>query len=219
MIERWRNVKGFEGKYQVSNTGKVKSLDYNNTGKEKILQPRLNKRGQYIINLWKNNKAKQFGVGQLVAMHFLKKQNEDDVVMHIGDKTNDNVNNLKYVSLAETMYNKKKEKKKQINIIDNIYTSGEIRKQKKKAKENGIKGHQLYKRLYEGWSLDEAVNIPMKRKERILNKQLYKYKGKLYSVKQLAEISGINESAFRKRLARRWSIEDAVEIPLAKNNK
>lgn len=218
MIERWRNIKGYEGKYQISNTGKVKSLNYNNTGKEKIMQPGLNNRGVYTINLWKNNKAKGYGVGQLVAMHFLKKENEDDVVMHIGDKTNDSVNNLRYVSLAEAQYNKKKIKKKEIKLIDDIYTTGEIREQKKVAEQNGIKEHQLYKRLYEGWSLNEATTIPIARKERILNKKLYEYKGKLYSIKQLAEISGINESAFRKRLDRGWTIEDAVEIPLAKNN-
>ena len=38
------------------------------------------------------------------------------------------------------------------------------------------------------------------------------------SIKQLAKLSGIRDSTIRKRLKRGWSIEEAVEIPLAKNN-
>ena len=219
MVEIWKDIEGYEGKYQVSNTGKVKSLTYNNTNQEKMLQFRINNRGVYTVNLWKENKPKQFGVGQLVAMHFLKKIDENDVVIHIGDKLNDNVDNLKYVSLAEAQYNKKVQKKKQVDVIDKIYTSGEIRKYKEIAKQNGINIHQLYKRLYEGWELEDAATIPIERKERILNKKLYEYNGKWYSVKQLAEIAGIPENAFRKRLERRWTVVDAVETPLAKNNK
>lgn len=218
MREIWKGIKGYEDKYQISNTGKVKSLKYNNTNKEILLSPSISKRGVYTINLWKNNKPKNFGVGQLVAMHFLKKNNENDVVVHIKDKLDDNVNNLKYVSLSEAQYNTKQNKKKQIDIIDEIYTTGKIKEQKKKAEENGIKAHQLYKRLYEGWSLEEAISIPIERQERILKKKLYKYKNKLYSVKQLSKISkieGLNEDNLYKRLARGWSIEEAMEIPLA----
>ena len=218
-MEIWKDIEGFENKYQISNKGHVKSLNYNNTNKEKILSPVLKRNGLYAINLWKNNKAKMFTVGQLVAMHFLKKENDDDVVMHIGDKTNDNVNNLKYVSLGEVIYNKKQNKKKQIDVIDKLYVSGGIKEKKKKAKANGIKEHQLYKRLYEGWSLDEAINIPIERKERILNKRIYNYNGKYYSIKQLSKIANISERTFRKRLARKWSIEEAVEIPLGKNRE
>ena len=36
MREEWKDIKGYEGKYMVSNTGKVKSLNYNRTGKERI---------------------------------------------------------------------------------------------------------------------------------------------------------------------------------------
>ena len=219
MKEVWVDIQGYEGKYQISNTGKVKSLNYNNTNQEKMLQFRINNRGVYTVNLWKENKPKQFGVGQLVAMHFLQKDNEEDVVIHIGDKLNDNVDNLKYVSLAEAQYNKKVQKKKQVDSIDKLYSTGEIREKKMIAKQHGIKVHQLYKRLYEGWSIEEATTIPIERQERILSKQLYEYKGKWYSVKQLAKIAGIPENAFRKRLARRWTVEDGVEIPLAKNNK
>ena len=74
-MEIWKDIKDFEGKYQISNKGRVKSLNYLNTGKEKILSPRLNKRGIYTVNLYKNNKAYNFSVALLVARAFLKKNN------------------------------------------------------------------------------------------------------------------------------------------------
>ena len=43
MEEIWRDIKGFEGKYMVSNLGRVKSLNYRRTGKEKILKAYPNK--------------------------------------------------------------------------------------------------------------------------------------------------------------------------------
>ena len=41
MIEEYRDIAGYEGIYQVSNYGNVKSLNYRGTGKENILKPRL----------------------------------------------------------------------------------------------------------------------------------------------------------------------------------
>lgn len=219
MVEKWKDIKGFEGKYQISNTGKVKSLFYLNTDKAKIMSPRLNKRGVYSINLYKNNKAYNFNVGLLVARHFLKKENENDVVIHIGDKKDDNVKNLRYVSQSEARYYEKHKMTKNVEI-ERMYTSGQIRNSIKIAKENEIQPHQLYKRLYEGWEIEEARNIPINRNDRILKKKMYKYKEKLYSIKKLAEISnGISEMAIRKRLARGWSVDEAVNIPLNKYKK
>lgn len=216
MIERWRNIEGFENKYQISNTGKVKSLKYNNTNKEKLMQPRINKRGIYTVNLWKNNKAYQYSVALLVARHFLKKKDEKDVVIHIGDKFDDNVKNLKYVSKSEARW-KERHKEAKNEQLERIYTSGQIREYKKIAEKNGISIHQLYKRLYEGWEIEDASMISIKRKEHILKKKLYKYQGELYSINQLAKMSnGISESALRKRIARKWSIDEAINIPLNK---
>ena len=42
MGEVWKDIEGYEGLYQVSNLGKVKSLNYNKTSKIKILSPRKN---------------------------------------------------------------------------------------------------------------------------------------------------------------------------------
>lgn len=55
--EIWKDIEGYEGIYMVSNKGRVKSLNYHMTGKERILKPgQINKYGYQIINLSKNGK-------------------------------------------------------------------------------------------------------------------------------------------------------------------
>ena len=48
-MEIWKDILGYEGKYQVSNTGKVRSMNYNNTGKIRELKLKLNKYGYYEV--------------------------------------------------------------------------------------------------------------------------------------------------------------------------
>ena len=73
--EIFRDVKGYEGLYQVSNFGNVKSLEridnYNRLVKEKILKPYTDKVGYLHVVLCNNGKMKSFLVHRLVAMVFL----------------------------------------------------------------------------------------------------------------------------------------------------
>ena len=57
MIEIWKDIEGYENKYQVSNTGKVRSINYNNTGQIKELKQKVNSHGYYEVKLSKNNKC------------------------------------------------------------------------------------------------------------------------------------------------------------------
>ena len=50
-MEEWRAVVGYEGRYLVSNTGLVKSLNYNRKGIEKVLTPSLNPNGYLKVTL------------------------------------------------------------------------------------------------------------------------------------------------------------------------
>ena len=76
--EIFKDIQGYEGLYQVSNLGNVKSLEryVNNKGgkrfqKERILKPRKNKDGYYSVIISKEGKPKNFSVHVLVAMAFL----------------------------------------------------------------------------------------------------------------------------------------------------
>lgn len=69
-IEQWRPVVGYEGLYQVSNFGRIRSLNCNKTVLEKIKSQNLNNSGYLMVDIWKNNKGKKYLVSRLVARAF-----------------------------------------------------------------------------------------------------------------------------------------------------
>lgn len=90
----------YRGKYQVSNLGNVKSLNYKQTKKERLLKFFKDKRGYLKVQLWKNNNYQTFLVHRLVAFMFIK--NDDTInktqVNHINEfeKDNNRVENLEW---------------------------------------------------------------------------------------------------------------------------
>ena len=95
MEEIWKDIKGYEGLYQVSNYGNVKSLNYRNTGKERLLKPILHTDGYLCVSLCKPNKILR--IHRLVANAFTPNQNNFPQVNHKDeDKTNNHVNNLEW---------------------------------------------------------------------------------------------------------------------------
>lgn len=99
--EIWKDVTGYEGLYQVSNLGKVKSLKF---GKERILKPRVRGKGYLFVDLCKNGKTKAYSVHRLVALTFL--ENKDPLnktqVNHIDEcKTNNRIDNLEWCTPKE----------------------------------------------------------------------------------------------------------------------
>lgn len=99
-MEIWKNIKGYEGKYQISNIGRVKSLIGNrNNNREKILKLRKNEHGYLYVRLYKKSNGKYCLVHRLVAETFLENQNKYPIINHKDeDKTNNRVENLEWCS-------------------------------------------------------------------------------------------------------------------------
>ena len=104
MEEIWKDIPSYEGLYQASNLGRVKSLARwrrNGNGgyitKEKILSNKCDSSGYYLMNLYKDGKMKNYRMHQLVAMAFLghNPNGFNLLVDHIdNDKLNNRVDNL-----------------------------------------------------------------------------------------------------------------------------
>ena len=97
MNEEWKDIKGYEGRYQVSNLGRVKSLNYNHTKKEKILKLKPNRKGYFEVFLYKNGERRAFKVHRLVALHFIPNPNNYPQVNHKDENKQSNcVDNLEW---------------------------------------------------------------------------------------------------------------------------
>lgn len=90
IYEEWRQVKGYEGLYEISSFGRVKSLNYHQTGKEGILLPRKDKDGYFYINLYKDKKRTTKKVHRLVAEAFIPNPENLPCINHKGENPSKN---------------------------------------------------------------------------------------------------------------------------------
>ena len=99
MKEIWKDIENYEGLYQVSNLGRIKSI--RKMKKQNILK--LGTRNTYnVINLMKNGKARSFQVHRLVAKAFIPNPENKPQVNHINGVKNDNrLENLEWVTRSE----------------------------------------------------------------------------------------------------------------------
>ena len=147
MNEEWRDIKGYEGLYQVSNLGRVKSLPRerrNRQGyyytKEKILKQTNTSTGYKKVELF-NGTRKSYKVHRLVAQAFLNNEYNKPQVNHKdGNKINNNVNNLEWVTGSK-------------NII-HAYKTG-LNPNMKTLNDDDI----IYKYTIEGLNMKEIASI------------------------------------------------------------
>jgi hypothetical protein len=101
-MEIWKDITGYENLYQISNEGRVKSLARKYIGKyDKIMKPAL--RNNYpMVELFKNKIGICYSVHRLVALEFINKPDNKNIVNHINKNTCDNrVENLEWVTQSE----------------------------------------------------------------------------------------------------------------------
>ena len=112
MAEEWKDIQGYEGKYQVSTLGRVKSLariiykgHYQAFYSEKIMIAYLEKNGYLSTRLYDgNNKNKKILIHRIVAQAFLSNPEKKAQVNHKnGDKTNNRIENLEWATCKENI--------------------------------------------------------------------------------------------------------------------
>lgn len=97
--EVWKPIVGFEGIYEVSNYGRIKSLPREKRTKGQILKPYLNRYGYHVVSLRKEAKGKTYclKVHRIVAQAFIENPNNYPYINHKDEnKTNNNAENLEW---------------------------------------------------------------------------------------------------------------------------
>ena len=121
-MEHWRAIAGYEGLYEVSDQGRVKSLNYKRTRNEKILKPIKHTGGYFQVILHKDGKVKNTLVHRLVADAFIPNPNNLKTVNHKDEvKTNNVASNLEWMSQAD---NKRYSANKSVQMFDK--STGEL---------------------------------------------------------------------------------------------
>lgn len=100
--EKWKDIDGYDGAYQVSDLGRVRSLKF---GKTRVLIQQKNRYGYLKVLLWKDGKRKSLTVHRLVAQAFIP--NDDDTKIYINHrdecKQNNKVSNLEWCTAQYNM--------------------------------------------------------------------------------------------------------------------
>jgi hypothetical protein len=104
MEEFFKDIEGYEGLYQVSNLGRVKSLIYRGIKRDKVLKAGVDTQGYLSVNLYKSGKCKSKNVHRLVALAFVPNPDKKAQVNHINALKEDNcVNNIEWSTPSENI--------------------------------------------------------------------------------------------------------------------
>ena len=114
--EEWKEIKGYEGLYEVSNFGKVRSINHKmkqktkggviieRSIKGKVLKGNPDKDGYLQVYLCKNGKSKPRKIHRLVAEHFIPIEEGRNIVNHIdSNRTNNSFLNLEWCTISENV--------------------------------------------------------------------------------------------------------------------
>jgi hypothetical protein len=111
-VEIWKDIKGFEGIYQISNQGRIKALAvrklrgrFFHNQPEKLLKYKISAKGYCVINLCNNGVKTYPTVHRLVAIHFIPNPENKPTVNHKdGNKLNNNDWNLEWSTQYEQIH-------------------------------------------------------------------------------------------------------------------
>lgn len=112
-MEVWKDIPGYEGLYQASSEGRIRSVEGKRTftewhgqrcWKSRIMKGRGKSNSGYRVSLWKDGKRSEHLVARLVCETFYGSPKDGDTVNHKdGNRFNNNIDNLEWLSLADNI--------------------------------------------------------------------------------------------------------------------
>lgn len=118
MNESWKDIKGYEGTYQISNKGTVRSFSYGE--QPRVLKYKLNPSGYALYTLYNEQGKRTYLAHRLVLRHFLPEGNHSLTCDHVDmNKLNNDIKNLRYINRADNV------RRSQADLILCEHQSGE----------------------------------------------------------------------------------------------
>ena len=176
MIEEiWRPIEGYEGLYEVSNLGRVRSLDrfYYRLHKGKVLSPTKDRYGYLTVTLNCNGKSKTIKIHRLVAQAFLPNPDNLPQVNHKDEvKSNNCVDNLEWCSAKYNVNFGTRQERYRNTMLEKGHWSGLSREEyeKKRYQENKDKRKDSQRKYYQKNKdriCDKVKEYSQKNKEKI----------------------------------------------------
>ena len=203
----WKDVPGFEGLYQASPNGDIR-------GPKSLLKPRIDKHGRAVVCLFLNKRRKYVQVGRVIAETFIENIENKPRIIHVdGNKLNNSKENLRWATIKEV--NIHTANRLDRNVVE--FEGKRFNSETAAARAYGIEPELFRSRKQIGWSLEE--NLKIKRGVLKGKPYLYKYLDGVYTLKELAEMKGIDKSTLQKRISYGWGLHEAVEVPVTKKKK
>ena len=114
MYVEWKSINGYEGLYEISNTGQVRNK------RGRILVAHKSNNGYLHVSLSKNNIRKTKSIHKLVALHFIENINNLPQINHIDEnKANNNVENLQWCTIQENIDHSFSKEVIQFDLLNN----------------------------------------------------------------------------------------------------
>ena len=166
MQEIYIDIKNYEGLYQISNFGNVKSLPKGdgNGNRERLLKLELCKKNHtnyYRVTLSKKGEVKRFLVHRLVASHFLPMDQSKQLVNHIDNNgTNNHISNLEYCTHVENMEHSSSQGRQDLTRVLGGLAAGKLKQEKSFITAQSRIGETLGNLLITNYILDTTLKKP-----------------------------------------------------------
>lgn len=175
MIEEWKPVVGYEGLYEVSSLGRVRSLDrfYYRLHKGKVLSPTKDRYGYLTVTLNCNGKSKTIKIHRLVAQAFIENPDNLPQVNHKDENpSNNNVDNLEWCTAKYNNNYGTRQERYRNTMLEKGHWSGLSREEyeKKRYQENKDKRKDSQRKYYQKNKdriCDKIKEYSQKNKEKI----------------------------------------------------
>lgn len=184
IMEIWKDIKGYEGLYQVSNLSRVKSfvaIKYKNANynKEHIKKQSIGKRGYYAISVRKNGKLKLLTVHRLIAFAFIPNPKDKPYINHKdGNKLNNDISNLEWATSSENNLHAYKTGLKYVSEYQKNKTSLMNRgsnQHNSKLKEHDISGIRRLNKTIKGKEIAKIYNVSKSTISQIISGKTWKH--------------------------------------------